>query len=247
MKRHIPNFVTILNLLCGVIGIWFVLEHNPYYGAFLIFLAAFFDFADGFLARQLGAYSNIGKSLDSLADMISFGVLPGFLVFRLQTISNGLGLGYDWIPDLSSHEILFIIMPLIIPAFSALRLAKFDNDTRQTEEFRGLPTPANAIFIAAWVYSYESLHKDLSWLYNPWVVFGVSTFLAILLITDIPMFSLKFKSFGFKENSLRYIFLGICILSLIAFKIPGILIAISLYIAISVIRSISGSRSENIS
>jgi CDP-diacylglycerol--serine O-phosphatidyltransferase len=239
MKRHIPNFVTILNLLAGVVGIWLVLEHNPYYGALLIFIAAIFDFADGFLARQLNAYSSVGKSLDSLADVVSFGVLPGFLVFRLQTISNGLGLGYDWIPDLTVHELLYLITPLVIPAFSAIRLARFDNDTRQTVEFRGLPTPANAIFIAAWVYSYPALHDNFSWLYLPWVIFGLSTLLAILLITDIPMFSMKFKSFGFKENSLRYIFLGISLLSLIVLKIPGILVSIAIYIALSVGRSVT--------
>ncbi len=237
MKRHIPNFVTTLNLLAGVTGIWFVLEHNPYYGALLIFLAAFFDFADGFLARQLNAYSNVGKSLDSLADVVSFGVLPGFLVFRLQTISLGLGLGYEWIPDLSTVEILFLLSPLLIPALSAIRLAKFDNDTRQTEEFRGLPTPANAIFIAAWVYSYPALHESVSWLYLPWVIFGISILLAFLLVTDIPMFSLKFKSFGLRENSLRYVFLGICVFAIIAIKIPGILIAIGVYIVLSIVRN----------
>jgi len=236
MKRHIPNFVTTLNLLSGVTGIWFVLEHNPYYGALLIFLAAVFDFADGFLARMLKAYSNMGKSLDSLADVVSFGVLPGFLIFRLQTITLGLGLGYEWIPDLSVSETLFLVAPLLIPALSAIRLAKFDNDTRQTEEFRGLPTPANAIFIAALVYSYPSLHNAIPWLYLPWVVFGLSTLLAVLLVTDIPMFSLKFKSFGFKENSLRYIFLGISLLALVVFRIPGMLLAISLYIVLSFAR-----------
>jgi CDP-diacylglycerol--serine O-phosphatidyltransferase len=237
MKRHIPNFVTILNLLSGVIGIWFVLEHNPFYGALLIFLSAIFDFADGFLARQLKSYSVVGKSLDSLADVVSFGVLPGFLIFRLQTISLGLGLGYEWIPDLTFTEILFLISPLIIPSFSAVRLARFDNDTRQTEEFRGLPTPANAIFIAAWVYSYPSVHTGLSWLYLPWIIFGISLLLAVLLITDIPMFSLKLKSYGLKENSLRYSFLGISLLTLIIFKIPGVLLAIGIYIALSIIRS----------
>jgi CDP-diacylglycerol--serine O-phosphatidyltransferase len=239
MKRHIPNFVTILNLLSGVIGIWFVLEHNPFYGSLLIFLAAIFDFADGFLARQLKSYSAVGKSLDSLADVVSFGVLPGFLVFRLQTISLGLGLGYDWIPDLTFIEILFLISPLIIPALSAVRLARFENDTRQTEEFRGLPTPANAIFVAAWVYSYPSIHTGLSWLYLPWVIFGISTFLAVLLITDIPMFSLKFKSFGLKDNSLRYFFLGITLLALMIFKIPGVLMGIGIYITLSILRNLT--------
>ncbi len=238
MKSHIPNFVTTLNLLAGVSGIWFVLEHNPYYGALLIFLAAFFDFADGFLARQLNAYSTLGKSLDSLADVVSFGVLPGFLVFRLQTITIGLGLGYEWIPDLSTMEILFLVMPLLIPALSAIRLAKFDNDTRQTDEFRGLPTPANALFIAAWVYSYPALHDSVSWLYLPWVIFGISTLLAVLLVTDIPMFSLKFKSFSFRENSMRYIFLGISLLALVAFKVPGILVAITVYIVLSIVKAL---------
>ena len=238
MKRHIPNFVTVLNLLSGFVGIWFVLEYNPFYGALMIFVAAIFDFADGFLARQLNAYSNVGKSLDSLADMVSFGVLPGFLVFRLQTISIGLGSGYEWIPDLSVSEILFLLSPLIIPAFSALRLAKFDNDTRQTEEFRGLATPANAMFIAAWVYSYPNLHNGFILLYNPWVIFGISVVLASLLVTDIPMFSLKFKSFGFKENSLRYIFLIGTIVVISAFQIPGIMLVISAYICVSLIRNI---------
>jgi CDP-diacylglycerol---serine O-phosphatidyltransferase len=240
MKRHIPNFVTILNLLTGVVGIWFVLEHNPFYGALLIFLASVFDFADGFLARQLKAYSTLGKSLDSLADMVSFGVLPGFLVFRLQTMSIGLGLGYEWIPDLKITEIVFLITPLLIPAFSAIRLAKFDNDTRQTEEFRGLPTPANAIFVAAWVFSYSSLHSSLPWLYLPWVVFGISTILAVLLVTDIPMFSLKFKTFDFTENSLRYIFLGISLLAIGFLRIPGIMLVIGIYIALSIARNFLG-------
>lgn len=238
MKSHIPNSVTILNLLSGIIGIWFVLEHNPFYGALMIFLASVFDFADGFLARQLNAYSDIGKSLDSLADMVSFGVLPGFLVFRLQTISSGLGLGYEWLPDLKTTEVMFLIAPLIIPALSAIRLAKFDNDTRQTEEFRGLPTPANAIFIAAWVFSYPALQNVVPWLYTPWLVFGISTLLAVLLVTDIPMFSLKFKSFEIKENAVRYVFLGISVLSLVLFKVPGIMIAIAIYIALSVGRSL---------
>lgn len=238
MKRHIPNFVTVLNLLSGFVGIWFVLEYNPFYGALMIFLAAIFDFADGFLARQLKAYSNVGKSLDSLADMVSFGVLPGFLVFRLQTISIGLGSGYEWIPDLSISETLFLLSPLVIPAFSALRLAKFDNDTRQSEEFRGLATPANAMFIAAWVYSYPQLQNGFSLLYNPWVIFGISVVLASLLVTDIPMFSLKFKSFGFKENSIRYIFLIGTLLVISVLQIPGIMLIISAYICVSVIRSI---------
>ena len=238
VKKHIPNFVTLLNLLSGVIGIWFVLEHNPYYGALFLFFAALFDFADGFLARQLNAYSNIGKSLDSLADVVSFGVLPGFMIFRLQTISIGLGLGFNWALDPNFAETIFLISPLLIPALSALRLAKFDNDIRQSEEFLGLPTPANGIFIAAWVYSYPQLHEKMPWLYLPWVIFAISTLLAALLVTEIPMFSLKFKTFAYKENSLRYLFLALSVIAIILFKIPGIMAVLTIYILISVLRKI---------
>ena len=154
MRRNIPNFITTLNLLTGVTGIWFVLESNPFTGALLVFLAAFFDFMDGMAARTLNAYSDVGKSLDSLADVVSFGVLPGIMVFKLQSIALGAGADFQWSDDFSVVEKILLLTPLIIPAFSAIRLARFDNDERQTTEFRGLPTPANAIFIAAWLRSY---------------------------------------------------------------------------------------------
>lgn len=245
MKRHIPNFITVLNLLTGVTGIWFVLEHNPYFGALMIFLSGLFDFLDGFLARKMNAYSDVGKSLDSLSDMVSFGVLPGFLVFRLQTISLGLGLGYEWIPDLDLSEILLLIAPTLIPAFSAIRLARFDNDPRQKKGFIGLPTPANAFFIAAWVHSYPSLHENQSWLYNPLMICAISTVLSVLLLSGIPMFSLKFSDFSFRKNILPYSFLIISLAFIILFMIPGVMLAISLYILLSLaVYFINGHKSK---
>ena len=233
MHRHIPNFITILNLLTGIIGIWFVLESNPFTGALFIFIAALFDFLDGFSARLLNASSKIGKSLDSLADVVSFGVLPGIIIYKLQSIAIGTGADFEWGNNVLATEKIFLLLPLIIPAFSAIRLARFDNDDRQTNEFRGLPTPANALFIAAWMASYPVLNQKLVWLYDPWIIAIVSTFLSILLIMDFPMFSLKFKSLQFKPNLIRYIFIAISIISIALFKIPGILIIIILYIIIS--------------
>lgn len=233
MYRYIPNFITILNLLTGVAGIWFVLESNPYTGALLVFFAAVFDFSDGLSARFLNAYSNIGKSLDSLADVVSFGVLPGIMVFKLLSISMGTGADFQWGSNFSAAEKIMLLTTLLIPAFSALRLAKFDNDERQTSEFRGLPTPANAIFIASWLASYPSLGQKLPWLYNPVFITIVSLFLAFLLISDFSMFSLKFNSYSLRNNLVRYIFLVLSLLLIVVFKIPGILLVILFYILIS--------------
>jgi len=235
LLRHIPNFITLLNLSTGIAGIWFVLESNPFKGALLVFLAALFDFLDGMSARMLNSFSVIGKSLDSLADMVSFGVLPGIMVFKLQSVVLGTGTDFQWNSNMLTFGKILLIFPLLIPALSAIRLARFDNDERQLTEFRGLPTPANAMFIAAWLASYPALHKEFSWLYNPWMVTVISLVLAFLMITDIRMFSIKFRDFQLKSNLLRYLFLGASALILIMLQIPGVMVIIILYVCISVV------------
>jgi len=244
MHRHIPNFITILNLLTGVAGIWFVLESNPFTGALLIFLAAMFDFLDGMTSRMLDAYSDVGKSLDSLADVVSFGVLPGMIVFKLQSIALGTGADFQWGDNFTVTEKLLLLTPLVIPAFSAVRLARFDNDERQTSEFRGLPTPANALFIAAWLGSYPLLNEKIQWIYNSWFITIVSLFLAVLLITDVRMFSLKFKTYDIKTNLLRYIFLGISALSIILMNLAGVMVVIVLYIIFSIARNLLARKED---
>jgi CDP-diacylglycerol--serine O-phosphatidyltransferase len=241
MKKHIPNLLTICNLVSGIAGIWFVLEHNPYYAALMVLLAAVFDFLDGFLARLLKSTSAIGKSLDSLADMISFGVLPGFLVFRLQTISIGLGLGYEWIPDLKIHECILLLSPVIIPVFSAIRLARFDHDERQKMKFYGLPTPANALFIASWIYSYPMIRESLPGLFHPLSIFLLSTLFSVLLLVNLPMISLKFKNYYFRENLAKYLVILIFTASILVWGIPGIMTGILFYILISIIAAVRPS------
>jgi CDP-diacylglycerol---serine O-phosphatidyltransferase len=154
---NIPNFITLGNLLCGCIGILFVLEGNLMAGAGLVFLAALLDFLDGFLARLLKSFSELGKQLDSLADMVSFGVLPAFILFKtiqfslLTTGVNSVLSGdLSVVPGaLGGTPFLAPFLALLIPVFSAWRLAKFNIDTRQTHGFIGLPTPANALFFAS--------------------------------------------------------------------------------------------------
>jgi len=244
MLRNIPNFITILNLLTGVTGIWFVLEANPYTAALLVLLAAIFDFFDGLAARLLNMHSAIGKSLDSLADIVSFGVLPGMIVFKLLAVSLGVGAESPWESDLLISGKILLLVPLFIPAFSAIRLARFDNDDRQISEFRGLPTPANAIFIASWLGSYPVLNQQLPWLYNPWIIAVISLALSFLLITDVKMFSLKFQTFDLRSNLVRYIFLFLSLILIVFFKITGSLLSILIYILLSLYSNLKKKPAE---
>lgn len=245
MHRHIPNFITLLNLATGVAGIWFLLESNPHTAALMVFLAAVFDFLDGMTARLLRSYSAVGKSLDSLSDIVSFGVLPGFIVFKLISVSLGADSNPEGIGGLPPTEKILLLSPILIPVFSSIRLARFDNDERQTAEFRGLPTPANAIFIASWLGSYSTLCQKLPWLYNPWLIGGISLFLCILMITDLRMFSLKFKSFDFRSNLPKYIFLVLSLILILLFRISGFLLVILIYILISTALNLSGGKTKN--
>ena len=187
MKKHIPNFITCLNLLSGCVAVWFAFNGN-FEGAFIaIMLSAVFDFLDGLAARILKAYSPMGKELDSLADMISFGLAPGAIIFSLLT-------------ETGINELL-PYFAFIIPVFSGLRLAKFNIDDRQTSSFIGLPTPANAIFIAGLAFAYPDFLVT-----NLWLLVLITLVFSYLLIAEIPMFALKLKSLAWKENQIQYIF-----------------------------------------
>ncbi len=216
IKKHIPNFITCLNLFSGSIAVYFAFQGN--YPAVLIFvlLSAVFDFLDGFAARLLKAYSPMGKELDSLADMVSFGLAPGAVAFSLLNHSN--------LP----HWVAFA--GFIISVFSGLRLAKFNIDERQTSSFIGLPTPANAIFWIGLGFSYPDFLTEKSWL----VLFLIA-FFSGLLVAEIPMFSLKIKSLGWKKNQLQYIFLIICIALLTFFGLNAFAPIIGWYILLSII------------
>ena len=202
MKNHLPNAVTCLNLFAGCLAITRVFAGNLELAAYLVGLAAAFDFADGLLARALHASSPIGKDLDSLADMVSFGVVPGAIAFSLlQRALPAHGLP-GWLAYLG----------FVITIFSALRLAKFNNDTRQTTSFIGLPTPACTLVVASLplILAYDGFGLT-SFILNPWVLLGLAVLLSGLLVAEIPLFALKFKNLSWQDNSLRFVFLLLAI------------------------------------
>jgi CDP-diacylglycerol--serine O-phosphatidyltransferase len=229
---HIPNAITCLNLSCGALGIAFLFKDRIDIAFWLLIAAAVFDFLDGFAARFLNAYSPLGKELDSLADVISFGLLPAFMLYVV------------YLPAAPREWMGFI--PFLVAVFSALRLAKFNVDTRQTSSFLGLPSPANALLIAAAVYYAGDNMAWRSLMQTSWFIPCMSVVLSFLLISNLPMFSLKLKGFGFAKNRLRYIFLGLCAVLVITLLAtgnhPGLAMmgCISLYIIMSGIVRIAG-------
>lgn len=226
MKKHIPNLITCCNLLSGCVAVTFALRGIVETAALLIILSAVFDFFDGFAARLLKVSSPIGKDLDSLADIVSFGIAPATIIFVfLEHCTGGLfpALRDEW-GNLLPY-IAFIIAPC-----SAMRLAKFNHDERQTTEFRGLATPANALFVGFIPYAAH----EMTILYDFWLVSALVIVFSVLLLSDMPMFSLKFHNFKFKDNMVRYIFLIISLILLIVFKLGAFPIIILTYILISV-------------
>lgn len=209
--KHIPNTITCLNLFCGTLAIIF-----SFYGGFKAALccmiaAAIFDFFDGFAARMLKAYSPLGKELDSLADMVSFGVAPAMIAFNKMLYLYGIGDNTDLFSLKAEHALEYIFplaCTLMIAVFSGLRLAKFNIDTRQSENFIGLATPSCALIIGSLVYSLEC-YPQISFFFenNTWIIPALCLVLSLLLVSEIPMFSFKFKSFGWAQNKLKYSFL----------------------------------------
>jgi len=223
ISKHIPNAITSLNLACGFISVAFSFNGDYKTAAFIILLAAIFDFLDGFAARMLKAYSNIGKELDSLADIVSFGVAPAFiLMLSLEEILMNTGM---------NEQIKWIAV--LLPVFSALRLAKFNIDERQTSSFLGLPTPANAMF---WSFgmAFGSYLFEESLLMAIVIMILVPVF-SLLLVSEIPMFSLKFKNFAFKNNYRQYLLIVLSIVFIIIFGWSGIAATILAYILLSVL------------
>ncbi len=214
--KHVPNTLTCLNLVCGCMGIVFVLEGNTIPAAFFVWAACVFDFFDGFAARWLKVSSAIGKELDSLADIISFGVLPSILIYSL-------------IKEQSNQAVL-PFFAFVVAVFSALRLAKFNIDERQSTSFIGLPTPANALFLTALPFLPNTI-----WMFvqQPWVLLAISGVFSLLLVAEIELFALKFKNLVWAGNELRFTFLALAVLLLVVFQQSALPLVILLYIVLS--------------
>ncbi len=217
MKRHLPNLLTLGNLLCGCMGIVWILEGKEFPVAYLVWTACLFDFLDGFTARLLKTYSAIGKELDSLADVVSFGVLPALVIYTL------------WPADVPAWAAFFSFSTA---AFSALRLAIFNVDETQKESFRGLPTPANAILITSIPLLPDAILHVLQQPVPLLVLIAVSSW---LLVSPIELFALKFKSFSWKGNEVRFTFLLVTVLLLVWINVTALPLIILLYIVFSLL------------
>ncbi len=228
MKKHIPNAITLMNLVSGTLGVIFLFSGDLTRASAMIFFAALFDFFDGFLARLLGVHSSIGKSLDSLADMVSFGLLPGLIVYTMQTDLGGRA-------DPVGQVLVF--SSLLIPVCSALRLAIFNNDEEQKYIFRGLPTPANALFFAAAGVALGTGQLSVVPENRIWVFF-FTVVLSLLLISRLKMFAFKFTDYSVRNNLMKYSFLALSVILILLFKAEGIALSILLYILFSLAGSI---------
>jgi CDP-diacylglycerol---serine O-phosphatidyltransferase len=208
LLRHLPNALTCCNLLCGVLGILFIEQVEPIW---FLAIACVFDFLDGFAARLFKVNSPIGKELDSLADMITFGVLPSVYWYHL----------------IADETLRYVA--LLIAVFSALRLAKFNVDERQVEGFIGVPTPANALFLVTFPFLFHA-HMVM-----PAIAIPVILLFCWLMVSPFNMFALKFKTFQWAGNELRFTFLVAAVLLIGIFQVPGVALAIILYILASLV------------
>lgn len=215
----VPNVITCLNLLSGCMAIIAALRGNFELAFYYVIAGAVFDFLDGLAARLTKSYSAVGVQLDSLADMITFGVAPAVVMFSILETTNS-GSIYNY-------------LMLLIAVFAALRLAKFNVDTRQHDTFIGLPTPANALFFASigWIFSHHgTFHVDT------WVAVVMVLAMSFFMISEVPMFSLKLKNLSWRDNKVTFLFLGLSIIALIFFwlaAVPSIIIG---YIVLSLVK-----------
>jgi len=229
IKKHIPNLITLINLFCGCIAVVFISEANYEMAFYMVCLGIFFDFFDGFFARLFKVSSPLGLQLDSLADMVTSGVAPGYVMYSLFTNS--------------AHELgnnpAIPFLGFIVTLGSCYRLANFNIDTRQTDSFIGLPTPANALFILSLplVLKFSDSLMMLEILTNQWVLLVITLCSAYILNAEIPLFSLKIKKFSFKENALQIVFLIVSVLMVLLLHYIAIPLIIIFYVLLSVVNN----------
>ena len=240
MKKYIPNIITSLNLLCGCVAILFAVSGDLISAAFFVFFGIFFDFFDGLAARLLNAHSDVGLEFDSLADVITSGVAPAIVMVQLLNeafFGSSLNIAETfssdgWNTGLTNY---FPLIGLLIAVASGYRLAKFNVDTRQTSSFIGLPTPANTILILSLplILQFQASDWVESIILNKWFLIGLTILSSILLNSELRLFGLKFKTWDFKSNAIRYMFLLLCLVLLVLLKFMAIPIIILLYIVLS--------------
>jgi CDP-diacylglycerol--serine O-phosphatidyltransferase len=239
LKKHIPNLVTLLNLFCGSIAVLLAVSGHLIYAAFFVFLGIFFDFFDGLLARKLNVQSELGLQLDSLADVVTSGVVPGIVMYQLLNLSVHDGWQSNDLCE-GFHFETFNYVPLIgllVILASAYRLAKFNISTNQSDSFIGLPTPANTLLIMSLPLIMEFQNSDIinGIILNQWFLISLTILSCYLLNADIRLLALKFKNWSFKDNAMRYVLIILAVVLLVVFQFAGIPLIILTYIILSLL------------
>ncbi len=240
IKKNIPNTITLGNLFCGCLALIEAFDGALEWTAAFVGIALVLDFFDGFTARMLKVSSAIGKDLDSLADMVTFGVVPAMVMYRLIAAAE-LNLQAAHIGTTSQFTTYLPYLGVMIALFSCIRLANFNNDTRQSDSFIGLPTPANAMVICSLplILKFGPSHQVInSLLGSPWFLAALSVVMSFLLVAEIPLFSLKFKNFAWSSNKLVYSFLLVSVTMILCLHFLAIPLVIILYILLSIVNNI---------
>lgn len=249
MKRYIPNALTLLNLFFGSVAVLFTVNNELITAAFFVFLGIFFDFFDGFAARKLNVESEVGLQLDSLADVVTSGLVPGIMMYKLLELSESSSWSRSYVKNANSGFVceidggasLFPYMGFAIILASAYRLAKFNVDVEQQSYFKGLPTPANTLLILSLPLILEFQNNDTinAIILNKWFLIAFTILSCWLLNSGIKLFALKFKNWGFKENITRYVFIILCAVLLVVLQFAAIPLIILLYIIMSILDNLT--------
>lgn len=238
IKSYIPNAFTMANLFCGMLGVFFAATSHLDYAAYAVVAGVFFDFFDGFFARMFKVEGELGLQLDSLADVVTSGVVPGMVMFQMLHKLEHWNTGERWVEAGLSWESLSLLpfLGFAITLASAFRLAKFNIDTRQTTSFIGLPTPANALLILSLplIVQFQNYAIAETLITNTWFLLALTALSCYMLNAEIPLFALKFKSWGLAENKIRYGFLLLAIILLFWLTFAAIPLIIIAYVLISI-------------
>ncbi len=245
IKKHIPNIITLGNLSSGLIAVLLILNGQYVWAGFFTFLGAFFDFFDGMVARLLGVSGELGKQMDSLADMVSFGVVPGMAMFAMLKLANAdlaneVFYANENLNILIHTDTIYALPGFLITLFSALRLAKFNIDTRQTSSFVGVPTPAITLFVLSILLISVLNQNEMieNMVATPWILYLITVAASYALVAELPLFAMKFKVWNWQDNKIRWIFVGIVITLLAIFKLVAVPLIIIVYVLLSVVNNL---------
>lgn len=243
IKRHLPNIITLLNLFCGSIAVLLAVQNYFVGAALFMFLGIFFDFFDGLVARKLNVQSALGLQLDSLADMVTSGLVPGVVMFKLLNLSlkkpvlenSGTLWDNSYLFEGLQHYAPLAFVGFFITLASAYRLGKFNLDEDQQSSFTGLPTPANALLIVSLplIMEFQNSNAINTVILNPWFLIAMTFLSCYLLNANVKLFALKFKDWGFKTNAVRYIFIILSVIFIVVFKFLAIPMIIVFYVLLS--------------